>query len=835
MPKKCCVYACQTNYKSKRDGEKLSVFRFPKNSDERKLWMQAVPNANLSVGNNTVICELHWPKTYEAIKVQGGNFRPKNPPSLWPGVPASQIPSTSKTKRTTKRALSSVRNEKPDELSLFLENDKLTFQTLKVKLLESKTELRYPITSFLLDKVLYVQSMKLQHGVPLFILKIYEDLHYEAFHAGVQCSLSTLSANRIDTVHSWSVFEEILRYLSVIELDNKKKIIFQHISSMGPKVVGKKIYSPEMIVRAFVYFATSRSLYQQLRVDYQLPSVRTLTRITSKVSQLDEKKYLELLFDNVQDHQKLCVVFHDEIYIKKMLLYHGGTVFGQSADNPSALAKTMLGVMILCLNGGPKILSKLVPVSKLQANFLYKELATTSQCIESAGASVSAIICDGNRVNQAFFKLFDTVPGKPWLTVDGKYLLYDFVHLLKNIRNLWLTEKTGELVFYENGVSKVAKWSVLKELFLLESKSLVKLSDLNETAVAPKPVERQRVSTCLQVFSEKTHSALLTHPALKRNDVEDTASFLKIVINWWKILNVKCCGVDVRFNDPFQAVVHDVNDSRLDFLLMFGDMALKMTSTPGKRVKQFSKDTAVALHHTCFGLVDLCKHLLCTTHSYVLFGQFTSDHLEKEYSKLRQGSGGAYFLAVQQILEKVSIKKASLLLKLNVDASSLSSQSGHHCMSCEYNMSEKDTEIFDGLTDLEYFIPEGVKMTLVYIAGFVTRYDEAPTENELLGHTKFYFEKYGKYTAALDRGMLKYPTDQACQWVFFCFVMFHSVKSCVCRKSLSNIFFLISEFYQFGMNERHCVVLSNVFLNRLCNESTPKSGKEPALKVLKLS
>ena len=46
--------------------------------------------------------------------------------------------------------------------------------------------------------------------------------------------------------------------------------------------------------------------------------------------------------------------------------------------------------------------------------------------------------------------MYTFVPGKPWLTVDGKYLLYDFVHIIKNIRNLWLTEKTQELIFDDN-------------------------------------------------------------------------------------------------------------------------------------------------------------------------------------------------------------------------------------------------------------------------------------------------------------------------------------------------------------------------------------------------
>ena len=41
-----------------------------------------------------------------------------------------------------------------------------------------------------------------------------------------------------------------------------------------------------------------------------------------------------------------------------MLLYHGGTKFGQSQDNPAELAKTMLNSLIYCLNGGRKFFPK---------------------------------------------------------------------------------------------------------------------------------------------------------------------------------------------------------------------------------------------------------------------------------------------------------------------------------------------------------------------------------------------------------------------------------------------------------------------------------------------
>ena len=110
--------------------------------------------------------------------------------------------------------------------------------------------------------------------------------------------------------------------------------------------------------------------------------------------------------------------------------------------------------------------------------------------------------------------------------------------------------------------------------------------------------------------------------------------------------------MDVRQNDCLQAAVTDPDDERLTTLLQFGVMAQEMAGRQGKRQKQLTRDTAQAIYHTCNGLVSLCRHLLSTSHQYVLLGQFSTDLLEKEFSKLRQGSGGTYFINVQQIEEK---------------------------------------------------------------------------------------------------------------------------------------------------------------------------------------
>ena len=60
--------------------------------------------------------------------------------------------------------------------------------------------------------------------------------------------------------------------------------------------------------------------------------------------------------------------------------------------------------------------------------------------VKSCNDELLSMICDGNRVTQSFFKKFDTFEDKSWPTKQNLYLLFDYVHLLKNIRNNELPE-----------------------------------------------------------------------------------------------------------------------------------------------------------------------------------------------------------------------------------------------------------------------------------------------------------------------------------------------------------------------------------------------------------
>ena len=109
--------------------EKIPVYHLPSIDVERAKWVKTIPNDNLIINENTVVCALHWPKNFETVKGQGGKLRPKNPPSVWPGIPLSQVPTAFAPEKNTQCSSSSFRNAQNDELPSFLAQDKLTFAT----------------------------------------------------------------------------------------------------------------------------------------------------------------------------------------------------------------------------------------------------------------------------------------------------------------------------------------------------------------------------------------------------------------------------------------------------------------------------------------------------------------------------------------------------------------------------------------------------------------------------------------------------------------------------------------------------------------------------------
>ena len=105
---------------------------------------------------------------------------------------------------------------------------------------------------------------------------------------GIKVSLPCITKNRITTL-SLSAQKEVVRELNSYDTNHHVYILHEQLEIMFAKATNartpnsnSKLYSPEVLVRAFGYYAKSRSLYLQLREDFKLPSVRTLQKVTSK-------------------------------------------------------------------------------------------------------------------------------------------------------------------------------------------------------------------------------------------------------------------------------------------------------------------------------------------------------------------------------------------------------------------------------------------------------------------------------------------------------------------------------------------------------------------------
>jgi hypothetical protein len=88
-------------------------------------------------------------------------------------------------------------------------------------------------------------------------------------------------------------------------------------------------------------------------------------------------------------------------------------------------------------------------------------------------------------------------------------------------------------------------------------------------------------------------------------------------------------------------------------------------------------------------------------------------------------------------MEKWNINRAKLILQKDIEVSSLAGESGHYCDKCSYQMSETQCEVFDKLNELQEKLTSDVKGSLVYIAEYVCRSENA-TEND----TFCYYDKY---------------------------------------------------------------------------------------------
>ena len=295
--------------------------------------------------------------------------------------------------------------------------------------------------------------------------------------------------------------------------------------------------------------------------------------------------------------------------------------------------------------------------------------------IHDAGGFVFGTVTDNLSVNQKAFKTIherytpDTIHSVEHPIPNDHFpsflTMYDTTHLMKNLRNNWITEKIGTLEFVDpdSGKKLLGKWSDIVFIYKQEENNIVKKTPLDYQTLYPNNFEKQKVRLVMNVFNEKVIAQL------EHYDKHDTARFVFLCTRMWKILNIKSPEAGKRLNDPDRDQIESKTDPRLDFLLkMASAIKLMDSGKRGARIRGLTGDTANAFHRTLHAMVYIIKKLLDVGFDYVLPGKIQSDRLEGEFGIYRGSSGGNYFITCEQVVNILSMQRLKLYKKIGHSA-----------------------------------------------------------------------------------------------------------------------------------------------------------------------
>ena len=529
--------------------------------------------------------------------------------------------------------------------------------------------------------------------------------------------------------------------------------------------------------------------------------------------------------------------------------FSGGETFGYAVDTEEKdkLATTLLCVMVKCLFTGERFLVRLLPCHALKADFLFKVLCNTIIGIHGSGGNVVGVICDNNRVNQRCYGMFtpkstDTkwIVESPAISSKNLFLIYDPVHLLKNIRNNWMTEMTKTLSFQHPVPEKgkvFACWGHLQEFYKREADTtLTHMSKLTQAALTPSNLEKQKVSLVLQVFCDATSSALKTS-SNSTDSWKNTAEFIDIVVQLWKVLNCKNKFQATRFKDPDRAVVDlGENNRAREVLSMWADLAEDMTVEKGAgcREHKLTSDTGQALRWTCKCLLDLSHELLTTQeshkHDFVPLGFFQQDDLEKHFGHFRMSAGCNYYISVADVLNTHNKDKAQLMLR---HCTELDNEIGlHMCSLCNKDVTVEEAAAIDSFPSFIDAIDKDEKMSLFNIGGYI-----AAKHSRLKGNKADpAFEDVRDFVATLDRDGLAYPNPEFFSLILYAFLFFTKTNERLCRNRFVKVVQTFPVLFHLELNVEKAALmrLSNIFMKRFAeiNAGTRKGQKR---KIEKLS
>ena len=814
MGRKCSTCwdgkSCKSGFATDPTPKKYKLFRFPKDEDERKLWVLNLPNKNLKVENitdNMAICERHWQPGFETKSVNGKD-RPVHPPTEFGDTSSAcrVMTASTSTRNIKSRKVTAEEREKAtyarqeeegiiadtikswEELASFCRNLDMAIKVTDHEILLFYINGFPPIVDFSIsiDKTFKVQAFKgsshfsilLKAGIQRNTIAKYSDV------GNIIDSLKSSDADIHKELHHFgeSLQNMLLNDNSDIDSDQMKRLKFlcNQLIAQGHKKHCEQ--NAPILQDAIDLFLRSRSAYKAMCKVLMLPSLRTISRFFENVAEAGGEQecvnVIKTVFWKLEGLEKFCFITADEIYVKPSVRFAGNKIIGMAVDDTTKPAKTCLAIMVNFLLGQPAFVARIVPVHSLKGDFLTEILLNVCRILNQEGAVITSVMTDNLSVNRKMFNLLHEQFGTHDICsinhpFENDYLkclfvFSDPVHLFKNIRNGWITEKTQSLKFLDpiSGKTVVARFKDIKAIFKLEQSNMVRMTKLSYAAINPNSFERQKVDLVVNVFDEKVIAAL------KKYKYDDTALFVERVTKMWHILNIK--NVCNYMNDPDREPFRDPKDPRLDFLLkMATSFKLMDTSIRGKRIQGLSSETACGLHVMLHGMVNKIRVLLSNGFEYILPGKFQSDRLEREFGLYRADSGANFFISVEQVSSSLTKRRIKMFKDMGLDKDCLLDSRRDCCP--DIQTCDEDMECLDNAFEHSSNLNEEERASIYFICGYIAF-------KEGLGVSCDENIQSSEFTNLVSRGNLSHPPAALYDYALYCYSFFKDRKVKCCTK-----------------------------------------------------
>ncbi|KAI6659516.1 hypothetical protein LOD99_14441, partial [Oopsacas minuta] len=229
-------------------------------------------------------------------------------------------------------------------------------------------------------------------------------------------------------------------------LSQFKFLLCQLEKTLIPK--NRRWYNVVTMVLALKSHLISSTCYSYLQSLNCLifPHPKTLRSLYGAIGlECELQTYLKASTANFNNQERNVTLHMDEIHVKSEFSYTGGRILCSWTTQNEA-TNTVLAFMISSLCKKWSTVARLLPCAKSSATQILPILHEVIKDIESCNFQIQVICIDNYPLNVNLFELLSPTSNlescvpHPLNTYRPLYLIFDFVHIIRTVRNNWINQ-----------------------------------------------------------------------------------------------------------------------------------------------------------------------------------------------------------------------------------------------------------------------------------------------------------------------------------------------------------------------------------------------------------